>query len=1045
MSPQPSPCLDENTLAALGTERLPAAERERAAAHLDGCAACRELLAALGHLDSALPASAAAAPLAAPAPEALAPGAAVGRFIVLHPVGQGGMGRVYAAYDPQLDRRVALKLLHPEAWGAEATHEGRARLLREAQAMARLSHPHVVTVYEVGLWGEQLFLAMEYVEGQTLRAWLRERPRAWREVLRVFVDAGRGLAAAHHKGLVHRDFKPENVLVGADGRVRVTDFGLVQPTGSLAQPLPPGARSAADASTGPLHTGRGRVLGTPGYIAPEHYRGLDLDARADQFAFCAALYEGLYAQRPFAPREPEALRDAVLSGRVEPVPASSRVPGAVRALVQTGLAVEPSARHASLDLLLGRLERALTGRRTRSGLLAAALLALLLVGLGVQSARKSAQVCSGGPAKLAGVWDGGVRAAVERTLRETGKSYAPETARHVAQLLDGYAGAWTGMYAEACEATAVRKEQSAELLDLRMQCLERRREDLRALTGLLQHADAAMLDKAPQAASGLPAVAVCADAEALRSALPPPPGDAARARLDALRRELSAASSLAALGRLSEGYARAEAAAKEAQALGYVPAVAEALLARGQLGADLRPPEEVEATLREAALAAGRARDDRLLVSAWGRLVQLMAQKEERREATDELVHALTVTTARVGRDPGLHAGVERALAMLAARRGEFARAKPLFEEALGHYEEAGDERMTAITLGNLGHVQRELGQLDEASARVKRGIGILERLLGPAHPDNTQLLNVLGAIHWKKRELESARAVFERVLRVREEAFGPQSAPVGLVELNMGAILIELWRLDEAQVHLERAAALLEKTRGAKSQDLAATLDNLGIVLRRKGEPQRALALHRRAADIYRGYFGADHPMLASLTLNAALALSDAGAHAEAQREMQRAVALYEKRFGAGTPDTAEAYSCLGEVLHAAGREREALAAYGRAQALLEKAGGDALASLFAVHDGVAPVLLALGRAPEALAHLRSAEAGRGQQQWGTVERALHQLSLGQALWATGEDRARGRELLLQAREALRALHHPVAARQLVASERWMAQQRAL
>ncbi len=209
----PSPCLDENTLLALGSAGLSPAEREAAEQHLDGCDACRELLAALGQLDSAVAAPEPAAPRV-PSLETLAPGATVGRFIVLHPVGRGGMGHVYAAYDPQLDRRVALKLLRADVWGPEASEEVRARLLREAQAMARLSHPHVVTVYEVGLAGSQPFVAMEYVEGQTLRAWLKAGPRSWSEVLRVFLDAGRGLAEAHAAGLVHRDFKPENVLVG---------------------------------------------------------------------------------------------------------------------------------------------------------------------------------------------------------------------------------------------------------------------------------------------------------------------------------------------------------------------------------------------------------------------------------------------------------------------------------------------------------------------------------------------------------------------------------------------------------------------------------------------------------------------------------------------------------------------------------------------------------------------------------------------------------------------------------------------------------------
>jgi eukaryotic-like serine/threonine-protein kinase len=1038
----PVPCLDENTLLALGSGHLSPTQREAAERHLDGCEDCRQLLAAIGQLESP-GASEAPRPGRTAAPDAastepLAPGAAVGRFIVLHPVGRGGMGHVYAAYDPQLDRRVALKLLRADVWGADASEEVRGRLLREAQAMARLSHPNVVTVYEVGLAGAQPFVAMEYVEGQTLRAWLQERPRGWSETLRVFLEAGRGLSAAHAKGLVHRDFKPENVLVGTDGRVRVTDFGLVRPLGERA--APEGARPLPAAEPA-ASTRSGALLGTPGYIAPEQYRGEAVDARADQFAFCAALYEGLFGQRAFPARAPELLRAQVLAGEVAPVPGSSSVPGAVRALVLRGLAVEPAARLASLDALLARLERARTLRRTRLQLAGAAALLLLVTGLGVQSYRRSAQVCSGAQAKLVGVWDAGVRDAVQRALLATGKSFAPETARHVAQRLDGYAQAWTGMHTEACEATAVREEQSPQLLDLRMQCLERRREDLRALTALLQKADAAMLEKAPQAAASLPAVSLCADAQTLSAALPPPQSPEARARLEALRRKLSEAASLAALGRPTEGLTLATAAASEAQALGYVPALAEALLSRGQLEGELRPGAEVERTLREAALAAARARDDRLLVRSWSRLVGLLAQKEERREATDEAVHALTVSLARVDHDPALHAAVTRAHALLEARRGGFEKSVPLFQEALRHYEKAGDTRMVGVTLGNLGHVTRELGRLEEARQHITRGLAVLEGLLGPMHPDTTPLLNVLGAIHWKHRELESGRALFERVLKVRKEAYGPDSAPVAMVHMNLGAILLELRRADEAQVHLERCVEILTRVRGPKSQDVADALDNLGVVLRQKGEFARAREHHLRANALLVQYFGPEHGQLAPSTLNAAVAASDLGAHAQAVPEMQRAVALYEKRFGVGKPDTALAYSNLGEVLHAAGRHAEALRAYAQAQAILERAGGEALASLFSVHDGVAPVLLALGRPQEALVHLRQAEAGRGQQQWSPAEAALHRLYLGRALWETGEDRDGGRRQVLEARESLRALQHPLARRQLAAAERWLAQ----
>ncbi|WP_434387001.1 serine/threonine-protein kinase [Melittangium boletus] len=234
------------------------------------------------------------------------PDGQVGRFIPLKVLGQGGMGVVYAAYDPDLDRKVALKLLLVKD-GDTDVQLGRARLLREAQAMARVSHPHVIPVFEVGTWAGQVFVAMELVEGGTLREWLNARPRSWREVLEKYLAAGRGLAAAHAAGLVHRDFKPANVLVGRTGRVHVTDFGLARP---VAQPEleDPAASEDTPRSPHPLLapgaslTLSGMVMGTPRYMSPEQFRGDVLDARSDQFSFCAALYMGLYGTRPFEPK-----------------------------------------------------------------------------------------------------------------------------------------------------------------------------------------------------------------------------------------------------------------------------------------------------------------------------------------------------------------------------------------------------------------------------------------------------------------------------------------------------------------------------------------------------------------------------------------------------------------------------------------------------------------------------------------------------------------------------------------------------------------------
>src|SRR5687768_12143915 len=240
-----------------------------------------------------------------PAPRRATPmmprGTTVGRYILLEAVGIGGMGVVYRAFDPELDRSVAVKLIR----AAEDSDESRARLLREAQAMARLSHNNVVGVHDVGTVGDQVFLAMDMLDGQTLRDWLKER-RSWRDILRAFADAGRGLAAAHRAGLVHRDFKPSNAFVETSGRVRLLDFGLARPADAMVAAGGSGDSSSDDdepsargaAAIYASVTRAGKIAGTPRYMAPEQAKTGNATALSDQYAFCVALCEALYGQRP---------------------------------------------------------------------------------------------------------------------------------------------------------------------------------------------------------------------------------------------------------------------------------------------------------------------------------------------------------------------------------------------------------------------------------------------------------------------------------------------------------------------------------------------------------------------------------------------------------------------------------------------------------------------------------------------------------------------------------------------------------------------------
>jgi ABC-type branched-subunit amino acid transport system substrate-binding protein/predicted Ser/Thr protein kinase len=364
--PGQSSCLTDEELAELLYGLLPAKRRLAAERHLDECSACRALATGFRSVLTTMR-------LGHSSEGALAPGQRVGRYEIVETVGEGAMGTVYAAHDPSLDRRVALKLIRVDLVGPDLEE----RLQREAKIMARLSHPEVITVFDAGKHEDRLFIAMEFVDGGTLRQWLAAEHHTWREILSVYRRAGLGLAHAHNAGIVHRDFKPDNVLVGKDGRVRVTDFGVArterqEPPGAGVSPM---IISPLASTRAALLTRTGALIGTPQYMAPEQLEGQSATVRSDLYSFCVALYEGLYGHGPFEGRTLREHQDAKLAGRVRPPPPGSRVSRQLRRVLLVGLSLHPENRHSSMWLLLEALERA-THRRKVPFVAAAAGLAV---------------------------------------------------------------------------------------------------------------------------------------------------------------------------------------------------------------------------------------------------------------------------------------------------------------------------------------------------------------------------------------------------------------------------------------------------------------------------------------------------------------------------------------------------------------------------------------------------------------------------------------------------------------------------------------------
>ena len=425
----------------------------------------------------------------------------------------------------------------------------------------------MLAIYDVGTFGDDEFLATEFVEGPMLPAWLKEKKRSRAHVLGALLDAGEGLAAAHRAGLVHRDFKPANVIVGTDGRVRVLDFGLARAE-PLAAPSSERSRELASAtpalerasvrelhqspsrsSTPSLSTGLldltitqfGEILGTPRFMAPEQHIGLPADMRSDQFSFCVSLYDALYGEFPFDGRGDEYAAN-VTRGRMRSAPAGSDVPSWLRVLLLKGLSVTASERFGSMDELLAALRK--DPRAVRNRWLAIAAGATLLVGAGLALHRAPPAVeppCRGAERNLAGVWDGDRKQAVHAAFVATGNASAEDTFHRTEAALDDYARGWVLMHTDACEATQVRGDQSAEILDLRVECLGERLEELHAQVDVFAHADASTVDKSVKAARALARIQACADTTALRAPIRPPSDEPTRARVEALRGVLAKA------------------------------------------------------------------------------------------------------------------------------------------------------------------------------------------------------------------------------------------------------------------------------------------------------------------------------------------------------------------------------------------------------------------------------------------------------------------------------------------------------------------------
>ncbi|HWB81161.1 MAG TPA: serine/threonine-protein kinase, partial [Nannocystaceae bacterium] len=566
-----------------------------------------------------------------------------GRYDLLEAIGQGGMGEVYLAYDSKLHRRVAIKLLRQV--GANPSHASGVRLLREAQALAQLSHPNLVHVYEVGEHGGEVFLVMEFVAGPSLGQWLKEHKRSSSEILAAFAGAGAGLAAAHRAGIVHRDFKPANVIIGKDGLARVLDFGIAVMGGEheISAVLGETNARARAAALKASVTERGVVMGTPPYMAPEQHVGARGDARSDQYSFAVALYEALYGVRPF-PDDPVARAAAKLRGKLE-FPRSETVPSWLRRPLKRAMSVAPAERFASMNELLAALTPGRVQKWVWIGGAAALIVGAITWALLARPAHSGQ--CDHVPDELGALWNDARREQVRGSFTATEAPYAQASLDLAITALDRYTERWVEIWRASCDATMVARTQSQQLFDLRMDCLERRLDELAATAEVLAAADTEVVRNAAETVSRLTPLAPCTDDDALREELPPPNSPEQRAEIERIRAELARVQAWIYAGRFVLAAERARELADEARALAYAPLEAEAQYV---LGEALEPdPKAAEAAYRAAIKAAGAGRHDLVAARAAVALVDVVGVTQVRLAEGQSLATSAEAAVARVG------------------------------------------------------------------------------------------------------------------------------------------------------------------------------------------------------------------------------------------------------------------------------------------------------------------------------------------------------------------------------------------------------------
>lgn len=861
--------------------------------HLAQCGVCRELLAALVDDDQ---------PALVEPPQ---PGDKVDRYEIIECVGIGGFGLVYRAYDPKLDRDVALKLWRVDTLGPTGSgSKGAEALVSEARALAKLSHPNVMAIYDAGRDGEQVFLAGELIEGTPLSSYIGEESGT--RALSWMRQCAEGLAAAHAVGLIHRDIKPDNIIVGKDGRARIVDFGLATNARSSAK-----MAAVSDAAEIPnlglreTLTMAGPLVGTPAYMAPEQFGGQGANAASDQYSLCASFYEVVHGHRAAEADSFAQLRARVMSQKLPEL--RKGLPAPLGTALLKGLARQPEDRYGKVSEIVQALTPPSVGRGRLYLALALALSAVLAFVL-LRSSDSTLRDCTLVASDMDSIWNAGEKASLKKQFASFGSSYSGEAYQRVVGHLDGYAQNWKQLGVNSCKASFHEQRLSESMFDRQMLCLERRRGEMQHLVSLFKETDKTLLERAPRAITQLVDLQICTDPERLGAMDRLPSNPEERQALVEVEKILAQAEALRMAGKYDDAHEQSMRALALAKTLNYAPTMAEASFELGFISSYRNDAEAAKEHLGEAHYKAVAARDLRTSARAAIELVYVYGTILKDVERAEEWARHASSAIEAGGNAKQLEANLESNL-------GDLALGKADTQGALQHNRRAlelrielhgKEDRGVAQSLNNLGLAYNLSGDYIESSKKYTEAHRVFAKVLGPHHPYVGLTAGNLGSIYVSLGRVAEAKQRFQEAYDIARDSGGEKSYGAIRAKVNLAVSIESLGEREKASTMLEELALLANENLPEDFGTQALIANSRGVTASNRSRYEDALSHFLSARALHLQYLNEEHPEVLLVDVNVAQTEGSMGRTKESLARFELLVPRFEKAHGEKHPQTA-------------------------------------------------------------------------------------------------------------------------------------------